>query len=280
MSSSRAVIRREAAARLGAIAQPDPLTAASGSTTSAVVSALIDSTESDQRYVGCWAYFLNGTNLGEVRRVQSYVPASGTLVFNRALGASVAASDTFELHDWLDPTVWNDCISRALRRCTREHRDQLTIVTSQTNYALSSLTALIRPSQVIALMERHGSTANQYTWYEVPRYRWAVEIDDDALTLNLLGGLSYNSADTSTTLWLDWIGPYADLTTDAATTTCDLDWLVMGAIKFAYEVYGREIDDAAGRTVQVDKKEALDEFRRLTRMHSPKRASALFLRWD
>lgn len=267
MTATRTQIRQEAAARLGALGYPYPTTAASGTTTTAVVNELIDSIESLYRHVGNWAYFLNGTNSGEVRRVQSYSPDTGTLTFSRALPAAVAANDTFELHEWFDPRIWHDCLTRALRNTPRERREAVVIVANQTEYSLASWTWISKKTQILRLVLRHGSTANEYHYQEIPRYRWHVEADDDAFTLVLTAPLSPSN---SVALYFDAIGPYDALATDSASTACDLDWIVFGTLKQAYEVYGKVIDDGAKKAVLIDRDEVARRHQQLTREFGPK----------
>jgi hypothetical protein len=267
MAVTRTQIRQEAAARLGALVYPYPSTAASGSASTAVVSELIDSVDSQYAHIGSWAYFLNGTNAGSVRRVQSYAPDTGTLTFNRALAASIAASDTFELHEWFDPRIWHDCLSRALRNTMRERREALAIVDNQTEYPLSSFTWITKKSQIHRLILRHGATAGQYRYAEVPRWRWHIEADDDAFTLVLTQAFTGTA---SLALYFDAIGPYDDLSTDASSTTCDLDYIVFGALKQAYDVYGKLIEDGAKKPVLIDRDEVLRKHQQLTREFGPK----------
>lgn len=268
MASTRTQIRQEAAARLGSIVVPYPSTAASGSTTTAVINELIDSVDSEYAYVGSWAYFLTPAgNAGEVRRVQSYAPASGTLTFNRALGTAVASGHTFEIHEWFDPRIWNECINRALRNTPKERREQITIVTNQTEYSLASHTWFTRKSQLKRLVLREGSTASEYRYREVPSYRWHVEADEDVFTLVLTEPFSNVS---TLALFMDAEGPYDALATDVATTTCDLDWAVFGTLKQAYDIYGKLIDDGSKRTVLIDQDTVIRKHQQLTREFGPK----------
>lgn len=268
MANSRTQIRQEAAARLGALVYPYPSTAASGSTTTAVVNEAIDSVDSEYRHVGSWAYFLTPAgNLGEVRRVQSYAPSSGTLTLNRALGTAVASGHTFELHEWFDPRIWHDCINRALRNTMKERRDEITIVTNQTEYSLASYTWFTRKSQFLRLVLREGSTAAQYRYREVPSYRWHIEADEDVFTLVLTESFSNN---TTLALFMDAIGPYDTLSTDAATTTCDLDYIVFGTLKQAYDVYGKIINDGSKRNILIDQDTVIRKHQQLTREFGPK----------
>lgn len=267
MSSTRTQIRQEAAARIGSIAYPYPCTGTSGgSTTTAVVSEFIDSIDSEYRNVGSWAYFLNGTNAGAVRRVQSYAPTTGTLTFNRALSASVASGDTFELHEWFDPRIWHDCINRALRNTPRMRREEITIVTNQRQYTLWQ-PWITKVDQIFRLVMRYGSTANEYTYREVSRQRWHVDIDDDVLVLNLTEPYTNQS---NVALFMDATGPYSELTSDSSSTTCNLDWIVFGTLKQAYDVYGKIIDDGNKKTILIDKDEVMRRHQQLTREHAPR----------
>jgi hypothetical protein len=274
MSSTRTAIRQEAAARLGALQYPYPSTAASGTTTTAIISDAIDSVNSEYDYTGCWAYFLDGGNDGLVRRVQSYAPGSGQITFNRALSEAVAASDTFELHSWFDPRIWNTCINRALRNMPRLRKEEITVVTNQTEYSLFAHTWLTRPSQITRLIIREGDTSGEYRYHEVPSSMWVPVIDDDALSLILTQPMTLSDTQA---LFIEAVGPYSELDSDAATTTADLDWAAFGALRQAYDVYGKIIDEGGKRTVLIDADAVMRKFQQLTREFAPRFNSVLRL---
>ncbi len=274
MSSTRTEIRQEAAARLGALVYPYPSTAASGTTTTAVISDAIDSINSEFDYTGCWALFLNGTNDGLVRRVQSYAPGSGQITLNRALDTAIVADDTFELHSWFDPRIWTDCINRALRNMNRIRREEITVVTSQTEYSLFAHTWLTRPAQITRLIIRDGDTTGQYIYQELPSSYWVAVLDDDALSLILTQPMSLSG---SQALFFEAVGPYDELGSDSATTTADLDWVVMGTLKQAYDVYGKVIDEGGKRTVLIDADTVKREHQKYTREFAPRFNSILRL---
>lgn len=267
-TTTRKTVRREAASQLGTYTL---ITAASGSTTQVVVNALIDSGESDYRYVGQWALATAGTagNLAKVRRVISYTAQSGTLGFptgNGAWPSSIVASDEFELHDLISPGDWNLCVTRALRRCTRTRREQITAVLNQLQYSLSSYTDLEQPDHLVKVWHRIGDTADQYLWRELFDSDWQVSADDGVFTLNLDYGLSTGSQDA---YFIEYIGPYANLSDDTTTTTCPLDWLVAGVIHQAYELFGKRIEQAERSAVRIDREQAAQEFLRQTMIWAP-----------
>lgn len=147
----------------------------------------------------------------------------------------------------LDPRDWNDCITRGLRRCTKLRLDQLTLVSQQLQYALTSQTTLESPKHITRVLLRRGDTANRYTWEELAPASWWPQDDDDALTLNLRSALEPQS---NLAMFIEYIGAYDALATDAATTTCPLDWAAAAAIMVAWERFGKQVDERSVPTLQ------------------------------
>lgn len=123
----------------------------SGSCTSAgIVTTIIDSGlanayTSDRTWKGTWIRMTGGTvaNLGQVRQIQSYTPASGTLTFSPALPAITASSDTYEL--WMT-TMEPRVVINMLDRIT-------------SNYGLGLQTYSLLSEVPDGDMEQSGTTA-------------------------------------------------------------------------------------------------------------------------
>lgn len=240
MSSTRTQIRQEAARRFG---RPVFSTATGGSTTTLIDTVkLKDSAASDFTYQGQYVLMTSGDASGDVRRVSSFARTTGILTVGNAFSATIDSGDTYELHDMLDPREWAECINRGLRKCIRIRRDPLTIVDDQLQYSLASLTGLERKSQVTGVIVQHGA-ASQKVERSLPVYRWDIVADDDAFTLHLETAEGEDTANNRVIL-LEWVGPYDALATDAATTTCPLDYVVAATLDAAYEVYTQNMDRA------------------------------------
>ena len=248
MSNTRKAIRQESAFRFDGRAL---VSTATGGTTSTVIDTarLQDSgSTSTNEYVGGWVLPTSGNGAGVTKPITTYAPSTGTITQGGTVWAGVIANgDEYELHELLDPRDWNNCIDRGLRRCTKLRKDALTLVASQLQYALSSQTTLESPKHVERITLRHGATANQYTWEELSPASWWIEDDDDVLTLVLRSAIT-PQADLA--MYIEYVGAYDALATDATTTTCPLDWACAAAIMVAWERFGKQVDERSVPTLQ------------------------------
>ncbi len=246
MSNTRKAIRQEAAARFDG--RYFTLTATGGTTSTVIDTTRQDSGGSTSEYVGGWLLPTSGNGAGLTKAIASWAPTTGTWTQAGTVWPGViAAADEVELHMLLDPRDWNACIDRGLRRCTKLRLDQLTLVSQQLQYTLASQTTLESPKHIQRILLRRGATANQYTWEELQGPRWWVQDDDDALTLNLRSAIEPQS---NLAMFIEYIGAYDALATDATTTTCPLDWAVQAAIMVAWERFGKQVDERSVPSLQ------------------------------
>ncbi len=246
MSNTRKAIRQEAAARFDG--RYFTLAATGGTTSTVIDTTRQDSGGSTSEFVGGWLLPTSGNGAGLTKAIASWAPTTGTWTQAGTVWPGViAAADEVELHMLLDPRDWNVCIDRGLRRCTKLRLDQLTLVSQQLQYALTSQTTLESPKHVTRVLLRRGATANQYTWEELAPPRWWVQDDDDALTLNLRSAIEPQS---NLAMFIEYIGAYDALATDATTTTCPLDWAVAAAMMVAFERFGKQVDERSVPTLQ------------------------------
>jgi hypothetical protein len=278
-TSTRLLIRQTAAARLGGLttgAATSNVTAPTATVTD--TGNLLDTGDSDYNYVGEYFMFSSGSNAGAVRRVTSYIPATGVVALGANLTSNIVIGDTFELHAHLSPTQWNECIDAALRRCTRRREESVTVVTNQNQYALTALTDLTREKQVLGVSLRRGSSLQKTQRGLARQADYEFWEDDDSLTLNLLSAVGANATD-NLELIVAYIAPYAALSTDASTTTCDLDWVVTGTLLHALERYHHRVEEPAKRNLKMDANDFQKEFRRLSMVFAPSRAIAIGARF-
>lgn len=265
MSNTRKAIRQEAAARFDG--RYFTLTATGGSTSTVVDTTRQDSGGSTSEYVGGWLLPTSGNGAGLTKAIASWAPTTGTWTQAGTVWPGViAAADEVELHMLLDPRDWNDIINRGLRRCTKVRLDQLTLVSQQLQYALTSQTTLESPKHVQRILMRDGDTSNRYTWRELEPSRYWISDDDDALTLNLRSAIEPQS---NLAMWIEYVGAYDSLSTDATTTTCPLDWAVSAAIMVAWERFGKQIDERSVPSLQ-SKVDASKAFLEQCAIWSPK----------
>lgn len=244
---TRKQVRQEAAARFDGRFL---VSTATGGTTSTVVDTarLQNSGGSTSKYVGGWVLPTSGNGAGVTKPISAYAPTTGTITNGGTVwGGVIAAADEYELHMLLDPRDWNDVINRGLRKCVKLRLDQLTLVSLQLQYTLSSLTTLDSPKHVTRVLMRDGDTANRYTWRELEPSRWWISDDDDSLVLNLRSAIEPQS---NLAMFIEYVGAYDAISTDAATTTCPLDYAVAAAIVAAWERFGKQIDERSVPSLQ------------------------------
>lgn len=221
--------------------------------------------------------FTEGANAGVERRVSSYVPAAGSLALGNSYSSNTTSGDDWEMQLHLPPSDWNTCINAALRRCTRRREAALTIVDGYNQYSLAALTDLTRGNQVLEVYTTRGPANQKRRQRLVKKVHWDVWEDDDALTLDLTHALNEDVAN-SLQLWVAYNAAYASLDTDAATTTCDLDWVTTGTLLQAMEMYPNQLEEPAKRTLKMTVADLQREFRRHSMAFAPARATTLGVR--
>lgn len=251
MSSTRLAIRQSAAQRLGGLT----LGSATSSATAPVASitdtaTLLDSGDSTYTFIGEYLCWDTGLNAGAERRIASYVPSTGIVGCGANFTSNIVQGDTYEINAHLSAAEWNRCISGALRRVTRRREEAITIVDDQNQYVLSSLTDLNRNRQVLDVFTQRGPSGQKTRLVLHPKTGYEFWEDDDVLTLSLANSIKANAAD-NLTLNIAYLAPYADLTTDASTTTCDFDLIVTGTLLQAMEWFPQRLEEPAKKTLMM-----------------------------
>lgn len=279
MSSTRLLVRQTAAGRLAGLT-----TGAATSTGTAPTSGVTDTTnlldtgDSTYNYNGEYFMFTSGLNASVEKRIASFVPSAGSVAVGNPFASNIAIADTFEINAHLSPSQWNICINAALRRCMRRREESVTIVTNQNQYSLSTLTDLTREKQVIEVVLQRGAAGVKTRRTLSPLSEYEIWEDDDVLTLNLIGAQTANTAD-SLEILVCYLGPYAALSTDAATTTCDLDLVVTGTLLQALERYKHRVEEPAKQNLQMTASDFRKEFRNLAIKMTPARARTIGARF-
>lgn len=116
-----------------------------GSTTTIVDTSLANAYSSDRNWRGGWIRMIGGTaqNLGAIRQIQSYTPATGTLTFSPALATGTLTSDSYEV--WMT-TMEPRVVLNMLDRIT-------------SNYGLGLQTYSLLSEVPDGDMEQSGTTA-------------------------------------------------------------------------------------------------------------------------
>jgi hypothetical protein len=279
-SNTRLTIRQTAARRLGGLHTGTITASVTAPVTSVTDSSrLLDSDASENEFIGNFFMFTGAAlNAGTVRRVASYVPASGALTLGNSLASNTTSGDAYEMHEHLSPDEWNLCIDAALRRCNRRREATVTIVSGNEQYSLSALTDLTRENQILDVFTMAGAANQKRRRYLVKNVAWDVWEDDDALTLDLTTALN-EDATNNLELYVAYLAPYAALATDAATTSCDLDWVVTGTLLHALETYTGRLEEAAKKNLKMTSAGLEKEFRRHAMAQAPKRAVTIGTRF-
>ncbi len=279
MASTRLLIRQTSAARLGGLTTGSVTSSVTAPTSSVTdTDNLLDIDNSDTDIVGNHFMFTEGNNAGVERRVSSYVPSSGALIVGNNFSGDIVSGDDWEMHEHLRPSEWNTAINAALRRCTRRREATVAITDNYNQLSLAALTDLVRENQILDVYTMAGATGQKRRTYLTKNVDWDAWEDDDVVTLNLEKPL-VNDATNNLELYVGYLAPYAALTSDSDTTTCDLDWITTATLLQALETYPAQLEEAAKRNMNMTVKDLQKEFRSLSMRLAPKRSTTIGVRF-
>lgn len=136
MSTTRGLIRREAARLCGLLAAEGTATGGSQSTLVDTGNALKGTDLSSYLFEGCWLLMTSGTEAGNWREIAK-APLSGTtgtLTVANPFVTGPSSGDAYEIYAGLTPNVWslrdnNAIVDNALRECRYLCRSPITLVT-------------------------------------------------------------------------------------------------------------------------------------------------------
>ncbi len=235
----------------------ESITATSGTTSTLTdTENLKDTGESSFTYEDLWIKCLtavNSGNVGKIRRVDSYLPSSGTMTFGNPFPAAISAGDTFEL-DQISPNLVNSCINTALRRCTVERSDIVTYTAGDKQVNVTAqLTWIYSAEQITEIRYRYGAVANQYSYTEIPAYYFKAIMDNGSLWIEAEDTLRYGN---NFALQLRTIAPYVtddtELASDSTITGCPLDWIVPMATVELINRIGKNADLLTRGVLRLD----------------------------
>ncbi len=202
-------------------------TATGGSTTSLVDSKL--SRFGTDFFKGCQVYVKTDAGgaapQGQSSYCTAFATATGTLTFSPAMTAAPAAGDTYQIYS----RVTKQEIDTALGRvCKGAHAlGTLTPSAASLDYALSSLTGILNPQQVIAVWWRWQANS----LYDVqPLNGWKVFDNAGALTLRLPETLT-----TGDSLWLEYLIGESGMTADTDTINLPMSLVKASALVYLIE---------------------------------------------
>lgn len=153
----------------------------SGSTTTLPDTRL--SRYADDHFIGvqCWVKWKASSAAGYSAFVTDFVSSTGLLTFTPAMGAAVASGDAYELFRYVTKDDIEDALNEVCKGGQAIH--SLTPTTDQSlDYAISDISTLHRPSQVLGVMVRALADT---TIMPAPVRNWHIEDNAGVLTLRL-----------------------------------------------------------------------------------------------
>lgn len=211
---------------------------------------------SQSRFGNYWLYRPAAANASDYYRritADGFDGDDGTLLHKGPAWTvnPLASSDTGYYEVWRhDPRKVNKAFSRALtERCFSIQQDDITL-NGQTRYALAdapfSLTSIeSAQNQILELGKVLGTDPNAIV-EPLQRYKtWWPEPDNDTLYIRFDPRLSG-------TLRVTWKKPYANITDDTTTTTCDLEWLTWATAFELYTTLSMEAQDRGETSANYD----------------------------
>lgn len=243
-------------------------TLASATTTGATIAELADTGSDAGVYRDRWLWFVTAE---AERRIITYTPGTGAVVWHRVLGS--APSGSVEAHRW-PPSLMHVAINDGLWRCKYLDEQEITPVANQTVYSLASYTYLVEPKQVLRVeLERDNGSGNKYreevAWWKVRQDSTTLclwidppvqQVDDTCIVLTVKRGYGPLNDETTTSITID------DLWSRAAVRVQMLKQII------ARTSPGRERD-----RYEEMLGEAIREFRRQSKLHQVKESHRLRL---
>jgi len=254
MSSTLAVERAEVSARaqefLAGIAT-------AGSTTTLSDANLL--THADGYWDETSILMTSGSNVGMIRRVQTFTAATSTLNFYSAMTGSVASGNQYELYRRFDPTMVDRAINRAINVGSPDFREKAravaTAISDTLQYAFPT-DPQFRERNLVAIEYQYYSDAAQTTWPFTKMDPSQYEVIEDwvgSSTQTLLQ-LRFNPT-TNRLIRFVYEGPLGNVATSTDIIHLDLpelEWLRSQAVT---ELWRME----ASRTVDSNRKAAIEE---------------------
>jgi hypothetical protein len=251
-ASARSLIRRKVAGDLGLLIEA-PYTRVDADT--ATVDHLADVTPNPEIMRDAFFYVLSGSDAGEWSRITGFnYPTNNNVDLAVGILADVTADLLSEIYFMLDLDNWNRVVNEALTELWRWDRQTIPLIANTDEYALASW--IQTSGQIGEVLFRD---TNPSPPLEGPVPAWTLQEDDNVLTLKIL---QLPAQVTNVNIVVKARRYYAELATDAATTTCPLQLITQaGVLKAAEKIFktrGRAMRDLFGQTLIVAQKK-LDE---------------------
>jgi hypothetical protein len=240
--------RRLLAQKLHSLTLVLTTSAGNASGTSVIATRLANATDAN-RYRHAWVMPVDGTRVGEIRRVRAEDAlnlTSGELMIAPAFSGQVASGVNVEIHRLLPPddddgwTGLRSCINAALREMWTSQRVSITGVGSQPSYSLSTYEEWLDADAVLELRQAAlDPTTNPVVTGTFDPVRNADSLtlqisptlpDGDASTLEV-----YRPLDTYIKVGGVWAASTTGLVNDSDEALFNVDLLLTVALVHAYE---------------------------------------------
>lgn len=202
---------------------------------------------------------LDGTNVGQVRRVQTFTAATSTLNFYSAMTGAVASGVRYELYRRFDPTTVDRAINRAINVGAPDFREKAravaTAITDTLQYAFPSGPEF-RERNLIGIEYQVYDGATQTTWPFTKLNQADYEIIEDwvgSSTQRLLQ-LRFNPT-TNKLIQFVYEGTLGNVATSTDVIHLDapeVEWLYAQSVA---ELWRME----TSRTIDANRKAAIEE---------------------
>lgn len=266
MTTTKSAIRQEIAKRLpGAFVG----TASSGSSTTELLDQddelSMYSGQGQQDLTGYWIVRPSaGTATDRIRRIAHHDQDLGSVKPSRAWAVAPSTSETYECYPPdMRPALLDDCINEGLRRLTYEVEETVTPVNKTNTYTLS-YTWLTNRRQVFEVFREYTNTTlvirNEWPYFKVFEDSGVFTLFVDPVPVTVTG----------MNLIVVGRAHYSDLSTDASTTACPLDWAVYSGLVRVYKALRRNTIGTDTSRYKEELKDAQGELFRLSRIYAPK----------
>ena len=218
MTVARSVIRQQIAESL-----PGVLVGTVASATTTLLKDTDDefvifSGQGGRDLTGYWIVTPASSASDQIRRVAHHSVDDGELKPSRAWASAPSAAATYELYPPdMRPTLLNNAINKGLKRLTYTPEETVTPVANQNVYTIS-YSWLLNRKDVNEVYKQYTSDS-LVVREEYPH--WRVFEDSGVFKLHLS---PLPSTVTGSVVIVEGRANYTSLATDAATTTCNVDW--------------------------------------------------------
>ena len=172
-----------------------------------------------------WTHPTSGSRVGETRNISANTPSTGLFTVTPAMTGALATADQFEWHWLVDPSTWNRCINRALRRYKYLERVPL-VGDGNTEQSLAYLPWLTSRTQLCGLWYFPDASNPERAWSTNGQW-WNARQEQGYLTL-----MTYPALETTNTVYMECLRPNMDMWSDGSTLPRDISIELAAALVY------------------------------------------------